>query len=156
MAARGREPGLRLERGEQAVTLVEWGAEILADLAPIAARLDGLDGGRAYRDAVADATARLQSPDQTPSARVLASITRDFDNSYVAFTRAQSIATRAALLALPFSDAAQARGVAETQASVQAQKDIEANDSMPFEIYRQQYLMTERLGVPGKRTPAVA
>ena len=40
VAARGREPGLRLERGGQEVDLSEWGAQVLAECQPIAAVLD--------------------------------------------------------------------------------------------------------------------
>jgi glutamate--cysteine ligase len=151
VAARGREPGLRLERGASAVTLTEWGGEILHALAPIARRLDALHGGSGYRDALAAANAVLREPDTAPSARVLAVMVRDFDSSYVGFTRAQSVQTRHALLALPFADEARLRLAAESKASVEAQKRIEANDSLPFEIYRQQYVSAERLGVPGKR-----
>jgi glutamate--cysteine ligase len=154
VAARGREAGLRLERGASAVTLTEWGGEILHALAPIARRLDALHGGSGYRDALASANAVLREPDTAPSARVLAAMVRDFDSSYVGFTRAQSLQTRHALLALPFSDEAQALFAAESKASVEAQKRIEANDTLPFEIYRQQYISAERLGVPGKRAPA--
>ncbi len=155
VAARGREPALRLERFDAAVTLAEWGGEILVALAPIAARLDALDGsaGTHYRDALAAAHAVLREPETSPSARVLATMARDFDSSYVAYTRAQSVQTRNALLALPFADDAQARFNAESKASVDEQKRIEASDSLPFEAYRLQYLSAERLGVPGKRTP---
>jgi glutamate--cysteine ligase len=154
VAARGREPGLRLERGASAVALTEWGGEILHVLAPIARRLDALHGGSGYRDALASANAVLREPETAPSARVLAAMVRDFDSSYVGFTRAQSLQTRHALLALPFSDEAQALFAAESKASVEAQKRIETNDSLPFEVYRQQYVSAERLGVPGKRAPA--
>ncbi len=159
VAASGREPGLRLERFDAAVTLTEWGDEILAALAPIAERLDALHGGGAgtagtsYRDALASAHAVMREPETAPSARVLATMARDFDSSYVAFTRAQSVQTRSALLALPFGDDAQTRFAAESKASVDEQKRIEASDSLPFELYRQQYLSAERLGVPGKRMP---
>ena len=34
-----------------------------------------------------------------------------------------------------------------SQQSLQEQRDIEARDSMPFEIYRQQYVSPERLGL---------
>ena len=154
VAARGREPGLRLERFDAAVTLTEWASEILASLAPIAERLDALHGGSGYRDALAAAQAVLRAPDTAPSARVLATMARDFDSSYVGFTRAQSVQTCNALLALPFGDVAHKRFTEASKASVDAQKRIEANDSLPFEIYRQHYLSAERLGVPGKRAPA--
>jgi glutamate--cysteine ligase len=72
---------------------------------------------------------------------------QDFGNSFLGFTRAQSELTRAKLLALPFSAAQQARFAALSAQSVQDQKAIEAADTMPFEIYRQQYVAPERLGL---------
>ena len=156
VATRGREPGIRLERGDRAVTLLEWGAEILAALAPAAQRMDALHGGHDYADALASAEATLLEPDTAPSARVLAEMAASHDDSYIGFTRARSLQTREAILALPFATATRARYEAATQASVDEQKRIEANDSLPFEIYRQQYVSAERLGVPGKQTPAVA
>jgi glutamate--cysteine ligase len=154
VAARGRERGLRLERFDDAVTLHAWGSEILDALGPIAARLDALYGGAAYREALATAEARLREPDTTPSARVLAAAARDFEDSFVAFTRAQSEQARNASLALPLGAERQAAFEAMSAASVEAQKRIEAGDSLPFEIYRQQYIAAERLGVPGRRVPA--
>ena len=153
VATRGREPGLRLERGDAAITLTEWGGRILQALPPIAQRLDALNGGSSYRDALASADATLREPDASASARVLATTARDFDSSYVAFTRAQSAQTRNALLAMPFTDEARARYTAESKASVEAQIRIEVSDTLPFELYRQQYISAERLGVPGKRAP---
>jgi glutamate--cysteine ligase len=44
-----------------------------------------------------------------------------------------------------------ARFTAMTEASIQAQKQIEASDTMPFEVYRQQYVSAERLGVPAPK-----
>ena len=153
VAARGREPGLRLERGDAAVTLAEWGAELLGALAPIAQRLDALHGGSSHRDALGSAATVLRAPDSAPSARVLATMARDFGNEFTGFTRAQSVHTREQLLALPFPERLRAAFVAAWQASVDEQRRIEANDSLPFEIYRQQYISAERLGVPGKRVP---
>ncbi|CAN5409028.1 glutamate--cysteine ligase [soil metagenome] len=155
VAARGREPGLRLERFDAAPTLVEWGGELLDALAPIAERLDALHGGSGYREALASALDTMGNADKAPSARVLAVMARDFDSSFVAFTRAQSVQTRNALLGLPFAAETQARFAEMTKVSVDAQKHIEANDSLPFEIYRQQYLSPERLGVPGLRRPRI-
>ena len=151
VAARGREPGLRLERGAHEVNLVEWADELLQAFVPIAASLDRLHGGSDYRDALAAAVSTLADTETAASARVLAVMARDFDNSYVGFVRAQSEQTRNRLLALPFTSESQARFEALTKASIEVQTSIEANDSMPFEMYRQQYLSIERLGVPGMR-----
>ncbi len=82
-----------------------------------------------------------------PSARVLATMANDFDSSYVRFTRAQSMQTRNLLLGLPWSDAQAQRFEVMARESVLAQRRIEAEDTMPFEIYRQEYLAPRRLGI---------
>lgn len=103
-AARGREPGLMLERAGREVALIDWGAEIVEQCAPLAGALDAALGGGGYRDAQRAAQAALASPSSLPSARVLAAMRADFDGSYVRCTRALSKATRAHLLELPWSD----------------------------------------------------
>ena len=68
------------------------------------------------------------------------------DNSFSAFTLHQSTLARDALIAQPWSDAQQARSVAEAQASLAAQKTIEDADTLPFEEWRQQYMAAQGLG----------
>ena len=60
VAARGREPGLRLLRESEEVALAEWSSEILAECAPIAAALDAANGGDAHRDALAERRRRAE------------------------------------------------------------------------------------------------
>ncbi len=146
-AAFGREPGLMLERDGGEVGLAHWGAELIASFAPIAAGLDAAHQSTDYADALRAAQSLLQQPDLLPSARVLDVMEQDFGNSFTAFTRAQSQQTRAKLLGLPFSAAQQSKLAAMTDQSIQDQKAIEAGDTMPFEIYRQQYVSPERLGL---------
>ena len=146
-AARGREPGLMLERAAQSVRLTDWGHDIVRDCAPIAAALDAAHGGNYYAEALAAATAALNDPSLLPSARVLATMARDHDNSFVKFVRAQSETTRDVLRALPWTATQQAHYEALSRASVVAQRKIEADDTMPFEVYRQQYVSPQRLGV---------
>ena len=90
----------------------------------------------------------LASPDTLPSARVLAAMHSDFDDSYGGFVRAQSAQTKATLLAVPFPAEQRAQFERSVQASIDAQAAIEAADTMPFEVYRQAYLSPERLGLP--------
>jgi len=146
-AARGREPGLLLERGEQVVTLADWAGELLGDCGAIAQRLDEAHGGTAYAEALAAAQAALAAPDELPSARVLATIERDFGGSYTAFVRAQSEQARNRLLALDWPAALQQRFDDEAAASLAEQAAIEAADVLPFEQWRQDYLAPERLQV---------
>jgi glutamate--cysteine ligase len=67
-------------------------------------------------------------------------------NSFVGFVRAQAAQTRETLLTLPFPAEQQAQFERMTQASIEAQERIEASDTMPFEIYREQYVSPARLG----------
>ncbi len=146
-AASGREPGLMLERDGEQIALMDWALDLVGQCAPIAAAMDAAIGGALYAEAVAAAKHSLQHPETLPSARVLASVTNDYDKSFVGFIRAQSAKTRDALLALPFSSEQQTRFEEMTTSSVAEQKEIEANDTMPFEIYRQQYVSAARLNV---------
>ena len=157
-AARGREPGLLLERGGHQVTLTEWGHEIVAQCAPIAAALDAAHGTADYTEALATATAGLNDASTLPSARVLAAMAKDHDNSFVKFALAQSKKTMALFQALPLSDEQKIHFINLSEQSIADQKKIEAQDSMPFEIYREQYVSAEKLNVRKKviKTPAVS
>jgi glutamate--cysteine ligase len=153
-AARGREPGLCLQRQGQSVPLVQWGLELLEQLQPIARQLDAAHGSTDHAYAVAQAVAALQAPDTLPSARVLSAVRSEHGDSFVAFARAQSLKNHAELLAMPWSAKQQARFEAMAAQSVADQRAIEAADTMPFEIYRQEYTSPTRLGRP--RQQAVA
>ena len=156
-AARGREPGLLLQRTGQPVTLMQWGREILEECAPIAEMLDRLDTSGAapgsHARAVAEAAANLAQPDTLPSARVLRAMAQEHDNSFVRFVRHQSAATRAELLALDFSAAQKEAFDAESRESLAAQRRIEAADTLTFEEYRAHYVSPGQL-VPQARVAA--
>ena len=147
VAARGLEPGLHLERGGSEALLIEWGGQVLEECAPIAVALDAAHGGAKYRDTLMAAIASLRDADSVPSARVLRKMSTDFDHSYVRFIQAQSEQTKHTLLRLPFSSDIEARFSALAQASIEEQQRVEAADTMPFEIYREKYQSTERLGI---------
>lgn len=154
-AAYGREPGLQLERDGGHVKLVEWGAEIVAECAPIAALLDGVHDTTDYGDALRAAEALLKDPAMLPSTRVLSAMARDHQNGFASFSLSQSEQSKAKLLNLPYGSSLHARLQAVARQSVQDQAAVEAGDSMPFEQYRQQYISAERLGL-GKAAVAPA
>ncbi len=154
-AERGREPGLTLTRAGAEVPLVSWGHDLLDACTPIALAMDAAQGGSDYHAALQAAQARFDAPDSLPSACVLAAMQTGFDNSYLHFVQDRSLKTRDAILDLPFSDDLQAHFEAMTAESLEARKKIEASDGMPFETYRQKYLIPERLGLRVKE-PTVA
>lgn len=145
VAARGREPGLGLERGTTQIALEEWGRNVLDECVPIAAALDGVHGGTNYSDALTAAAAALITPSVLPAARVLNGMAKDFDNSYVRFVQARSERTKNTMLSLAFPANIEARFRRLADESHQEQQRIEAADSMPFESYLEKYLATEGL-----------
>jgi glutamate--cysteine ligase len=146
-AAYGRDPAVMLERDGREVRLVEWGAQIVQECAPIAAMLDGVHSTTDYGDALRAAQALLENPDMLPSARVLSAMARDHENGFGAFTLAQSEQAKSKLLKLPYAGSLHARMEGVARQSIEDQKAVEAADSMPFEQYRQQYIAPERLGL---------
>jgi len=146
-AARGREPGLLLERGEDVVTLGDWAGELLRQCQPIAEALDAALGGQAHQRVLQDAQASLAEPEGLPSARVLAAMAARHEGSYTRFVREQSALTRDKLLALPYPPALAQRYAALAETSLAEQRRIEQADTQPFERWRQDYVAPEGLGV---------
>ena len=149
VAARGREPGLKLERDAHKVALRDWGRELLRECEPIALALDDVRGGthgkNAHRDALTAAFIALENPAMPPSARMLAEMRVRHENSYTRFVLERSIEHKRALLEKPLPAEVDARFVRAAEASLAKQREIEAADKLPFETWRQQYLRPEAL-----------
>jgi glutamate--cysteine ligase len=143
---RGREPGLMLERQGRTVGIVDWSRELLAEMTPIAAALDGAVGG-GYAQALQAMGALLDDPSQLPSARIVERLTRGPDASYVRFIREQSEAARQYILGLPWPDEAEARYRRLAETSLAEQRNIEATDTVSFEEFRKTYVSPARLRV---------
>jgi glutamate--cysteine ligase len=145
VAARGREPGLQLERGAQSVGLREWGDEVLRECEPIADALDAANGGSAHRDALAAAAAALENPDSLPSARELAEMEQSYDKEYPPFAHTRSIEHRRRLMEKPLPKEIEAGYEQMAKESMEEQKAIEKADKVSFEEYRRRYLEHEKL-----------
>ena len=145
VAERGREPGLTLERGDSTVPLKDWGLELVGQLLPIAKKLDATYGGTDYLAAVESAVHALHQPDTLPSARVLREVTENFDGCFVGFVTAQSNKTRQTMLDAELPPVVRDQFAQLARSSVEDQRKIEAGDSMPFDIYLQEYLSPRHL-----------
>ena len=140
VAERGREPGLKLRRGNAEIGLVEWGRALLDECRPLAATLDAACGSTGYRAALEAADSMLRDPDATPSARVLREMREHCGDSYIAFALAKSREHRQAFVEQPIAAEANTRLQQQVEESLARQQTIEACDSVSFEEYRQQYL----------------
>jgi glutamate--cysteine ligase len=151
-ASRGREPGLMLEQPQtdgslRSVSLQQWGQAVLADMLPIAQRLDALANTTEHAAALAGAVARLAQPDLLPSARVLKAVEQTDKVSFTQFTLAQSRLARDAVLTTPVSADLRAHFGQLAERSLAEQSACEAADTMGFEAFRQSYLDPRRLGL---------
>jgi glutamate--cysteine ligase len=147
VAALGREPGLKLGRGAQEVSLFEWGGQIAAECGPLAEMLDAAHGGGAYRAALAAAIAALKDPTTVPSARVLTAMSREHGGSHLRIVLALSKRHADTLRGLPLAAEVEAHFARLAAESLEEQRRIEAADAVPFETFRQRYLAPERLEV---------
>ncbi len=146
VAERGREPGLQLQRGDDQVTLTDWGLDLVRQFAPLARALDAAHACTDYTEAVAHAEHALHHPETLPSARVLQSMAQDFGGSFSAFAKAHSVQTKAQELATPLQAHELAHFEQLAEESCLRQRAIEAADTLPFAQYLAQYLSPERLG----------
>ncbi|MDE2076070.1 MAG: glutamate--cysteine ligase [Burkholderiales bacterium] len=148
VAARGRAPGLELERQGQFVSLKDWALQILNECLQIAQALDNHQGLALYCNSVTRALERMHDFSMLPSARVLSQmseISKAGHHGHTDFTMRRSIANRQALSAIDWPAEIQNRFEQEALASMQAQLDIESGDPRPFESFRKDYLSAEHL-----------
>lgn len=136
----GRDPSLVLYRGDgRRVSLKEWADEIFRALQGPAELLDECRGETSYANVVADYRQRIEDPEQTPSARVLASM-RDHGEEFSQFalrlSRQHEQVFKQAELPATLRD----RFLAAAAESRSDQASIEANDHLSFEDYLARYL----------------
>ncbi len=145
VAERGREPGLVLERGASYVALANWGLEVIEAMRPIANKFDLANGTTAHTDAVQAAIHGLRHPETLPSARVLQQVREGRAGSFIGFVLAQSQKTKTAMLQTALQPSVRERLELQSRESIQAQRTIEAADTMPFDVYLKEYLSPRRL-----------
>lgn len=142
VAHRGREPGLALQADEGARPLRDWGLAIIDALEPLADALDVTEGraenGRfSYVAALAAQRQKLEDPDATPSARLLAGMREE--GSWYEYTMKRSREHHEAILATaidPELDAALAAGV---ERSLRQQAELEASSKGSFDGFLADY-----------------
>jgi len=134
VAARGREPGLNLDRGAHKASLRDWGCEVLRECEPIAqgARRRA---ERRPREQRAPQRARRRGPrargrQGPPSARMLDDMRVRHQDSYTAFVLERSLEHRRALLAKPLSAEADARFARAAEARSRNSRETEAADKL--------------------------
>ena len=146
-AAYGRQPGVMLERGDQEISLTEWGSELIAACQPIAAALDAAHATTDHAHALQAAQTLLEDPSLLPSARVLSVMAEEHENSFTDFVQARSDKTRTKLLGLPYGAGLNTRLESMAKRSIADQTAVEAADTLSFEEFRRSYVSAAGLTV---------
>jgi len=134
----GRKPGLELERGDEQVTLQQWGLEVVDELQQLATLMDQARGHRFHVDAVNQQKLKLADSSLTPSAQVLAAI-QEQDVEYAELTRELARQHRKTL-SEPLAKEVQQSWKAKAEASLAQQQALEQADDMAFADYLASYL----------------
>ncbi|MCI0517201.1 MAG: glutamate--cysteine ligase [Woeseiaceae bacterium] len=134
-AKSGRDPEFRLYRDGQAISIAEWGKEIVRDVKAVAELIDRGNGGRDYRDAVDVQAELLGNPDATPSARILREL-KTAGTGFFDFAMQAAIGHRDYFAALEPMRPERFREL-ETEArdSLLRQKAMEAGDKLSLDDY---------------------
>ncbi len=138
VAERGRDPQLKLRRGEREVYLRDWANEIFEQMAAGCDLLDKDTSVRSYRDALQRQRAKITDPDLTPSARMLAEMDQNNEEFYH-FALRMSRQHQQWFAERPLEDDKRERFEALARESIEQQHAMEAADDIPFETFMQNY-----------------
>ena len=136
-AHRGREPGLALARDRGTVGLRQWAREILDGMAASAELLDGTSGGPRTAS-LRQQMAKVEDPDLTPSARMLAEM-RERGEGFFDYAQRRSEAHRQDYLTQTLNPERLAMFDALAADSIRRQREIEAADDRSFDDFLQSY-----------------
>ena len=136
----GRLPGLQLELGEDGTIELDKAANsLLKSCQKIADQLDLADGTANYSEAVTAQLNKVENPELTPSAQVLAKMQSE-NIPFFRFTMNQAIAHAEHFAQHKFSAAELDKFNAEVEASIAKQKALEAQDTESFAEFLESYL----------------
>lgn len=130
----GRSEDLTLCTTAGEIPFAELAAERLASMANVAKQLDDAHGGHAYAQAIELAKARCADSSQTPSGRILNEMTEN-NESFWQLALRYSQKWHSDFLSQPLSPDALSAFEQQSSASLEAQAQLEASDTLNFETY---------------------
>ena len=116
----------------------EWAAELLEQIAPLAALLDQSKGDDAHSKALDEQLAKIKDVSRTPSAKVLASMA-EHKESFAQFSMRQSIAHADYFRSQALSPEDQDAFEEKARKSINDQMDIEKTEQGDFDLFVASY-----------------
>jgi len=134
----GRDPKLKLLNGNEEREMLQWGSEILDEIAATASLLDTAYGTTAHTQSLEAQKAKLKNPDTTPSARILADM-KEQKITYFRLAMNMAQAHKGHFTVTPLSDEKTRKFEELATASHAKQREIEAEDEVKFEEFLAAY-----------------
>ena len=141
VAHQGREPALMLHHYHGTTekrSLQEWALEVLQKMLPIAAMLDSERAEPLYTQAIQLQLEKVENPEQTPSARTIATM-RENGESFFEFAFRLAEEHRDFLTASPLSQEKMDYFSQLAVNSLEEQVAIEAHETLSFEEYLEEF-----------------
>ncbi len=138
VAHRGREPGLMLQCASGDLSLRDWARSILDAMEPLCDLLDIGNPDGVHVSTLMVQRAKVENPDKTPSARMLAEMRREGEGFY-AFARRMSRAHQRHFDARPLCPERRAFHEEVACRSLREQREIEAADDLDFAEFLRRY-----------------
>ena len=135
----GRNPMLKLHDGNREILLTDWGKSLLDDMRPLAEQLDRQNGSTDMTDSLADQYAKLENSSLTPSARILADMSRE-NVSFFRHTMNLSRSHKERLLQLQLPESRQLEFEQIARLSIEKQQKQDARKEISFAKYLETFL----------------
>lgn len=136
----GRDPELRLQNGDRALSIPQWAGELFEQFKEVAKVLDEANDTSAYSDAIEAQWLKVESPDETPSGRWLNHLlANQQDNGRYGVELAEQYRSELLTQGYELSDEVALEKLA--QDSIQAQADIENSDKVSFDEFLRDYFV---------------
>lgn len=138
VAHQGRAPGLKLRRDAVECSLKDWALEICDGMQAVCELLDRARGSTSYTFALKKQIEKIQEPDLTPSALMLAEM-REQGEGFYHFAKRMSQQHYNFFKRVELSEERKLFFDKVAQDSIEKQKQMELNDTLSFDEYLQNY-----------------
>lgn len=135
---RGREPGLKLQRNGEEISLTNWAEEMIDSMQPIAEMLNSIHFTQHYTQVLKLQLEKVADASQTPSGMILDDVQNNF-NSFFDFAITQARKHERFFKHLVQNQNSKMQFEHQATESILKQKEIEENDTLSFDEYLAAY-----------------
>lgn len=137
-AHRGREPGLTLQRGNQAITLKDWANDLFECMQGSFTILDEAHKSDIYKKAYDTYHTLIQDPDLTPSAKIIAEM-RENGEAFFPFSMRYSQQHADYFRSIALDSEQETFFLQHANDSLAEQQQLETGDTLTFDQFLERY-----------------